>query len=238
MKVFEHQIEIEKDLAWKRILALLVLLAALPLIVFSLLAQHELLPFTGSPNGGRLPDLLPSDETPSLAVFRSSVMNGTKGELTGVWVEGLLAYEVIRGDGLSVPQDLNTASIYGWAAKRGVTAVMIHNDMGGTALYELKAGTQIAAVYGDGQVVWYVSRGITAYEAQSYSADGFQGPFRSWDCIRCSFDYSVEDIQQAHYTGTPHLAFQTCLEGSGRMGFIVVEADPIVPLQIAAPLSS
>ncbi len=228
MQISEKQIQIQKHPAAKLSIALLLGLAALLLLSLSISALQGQLPFTGINSGGRLPELLVSSETPSLPAFRSSVMNGMPGELTGVWVEGLLAYEVVLGDGVNVPQELNTASIYNWADQRGVTALMIHNNLGGTALYELEAGRQIAAVYGDGRVEWYISRGITAYEAQTYTADGFQGPFRSWDCEGCSFAFSVEDIQQIHYSGSPHIAFQTCLEGTGRMGFIVVEADPMI----------
>ena len=213
---------------------ILALLAAL-LISSSQVAFGSPIPFTGS--SGRLPELLGTRDVPSLTSFRRTVMNGVPGELTGVWVDGLLAYEVVAGDGATVPQVPNTASLYDWAGEHGVTALMIHNNLGGTALYDLEAGMRIAAVYGDGQIAWYVSRGITAYEARSYSVQGFQGPFRAWDCERCGFDYSVEDIQATHYNGSPHLAFQTCLESSGRMGFIIAEADPLMAFQSGPPPS-
>lgn len=219
------------NLAAKLRFAFLVGLAALLLLSFSTSAIHTQLPFTGISGHGQLAELIVPNEVPSLPVFRRSVINGKPDDLTGVWVDGLLAYEVVRGDGINVPQMPDTASIYKWADQRGVTALMIHNNLGGSALYELEEGRQIAAIYGDGRIGWYVSRGFTAYEAQAYTVNGFSGPFRPWDCESCSFETSVEEIQAAHYTGSPHLAFQTCLEGSGRMGLIVIEADPITILQ-------
>ena len=227
-----HSLQIQDQLA-RDVRALLVV-AAILLVSSSQAPFNGRVPFTGS-SDGRFPEQLSTNDTPSLTVFRSTVMNGIPDELTGVWVEGLLAYEVVAGDGANVPHVPNTAALYDWASKRGVTALMIHNNLGGTALYELEAGMRIAAVYGDGHIIWYVASDITAYEASSYSAQGFKGPFRAWDCERCAFDYSVEDIQANHYTGRPHLAFQTCLEGSGRMGFIVLEAEPLAAFQYGSP---
>jgi hypothetical protein len=214
----------EQNLKAYRTISLLFLALSIFIQILQGYFQRQL-PRTGAQIGNLLPALLTSKDIPSLREFRLSVVNGNPAELTGVWVEDLLAYRVVRETGWSVPAEENSASIYPWAEQRGVTVLLIHDNLGGSALYELEAGLHIAAIYGDGQTVWYTSRGLSAYEAQTYSAEGFAGPFRAWDCATCSFELSVEDIQQTHFSGSPHLAFQTCLSDSERQGLVVVEAD-------------
>jgi len=161
---------------------------------------------------------------PSLEEFRRSVMNGNANQLTGIWVEDILAFKVSPGTHSYAPSTRNTASVYSWADDHGVTALLIHNYLGGTLLYQLNAGMYIAVVYGNGGVDWYLSRGGTWYEARNYSPSGFKGPFRIWSCGDCDFDISVQDIRWRHYAGTPHLAFQTCVETADRVGLVIIDA--------------
>jgi hypothetical protein len=160
----------------------------------------------------------------SLEEFRRTVTNGHANQLTGIWVDGVLAFKVSPGTHSYAPSTRNTASIYNWADNHGVTALLIHNYLGGTLLYQLNSGMYIAAIYGNGGVDWYVARNDTWYETRNYSPSGFKGPFRFWSCGDCDFDISVEDIRWRHYAGTPHLAFQTCVETADRVGLLIIDA--------------
>ncbi len=164
------------------------------------------------------------DDVPSLDAFRRSVTNGNGAQLTGIWVDGILAYKVLPGSKNKASSRQNTAVIYQWAEGHGVTALLVHNYLGGTRLYNLDPGVRIAAIYGNGAVDWYLSRGGTWYESRDYSDGGFKGPFRLWSCSGCKFDISVDDIRWRHYSGAHHLAFQTCAYSEGRTGIIIVEA--------------
>lgn len=161
---------------------------------------------------------------PSLEDFRRGLGNGRSDQIVGVWVEDILAFKVSPGVHSSAPVVRDTAAIYNWADDHGVTALLIHNYLGGTRLYHLNPGEKIAAIYGDGGVDWYVVRNGTWYETRHHAHSGFKGPFRIWSCQNCDFDISVRDIRWRHYSGTPHLAFQTCVETAGRVGFMIVDA--------------
>ncbi len=146
-------------------------------------SQLDTYPAIASGADAPTPNPLPLfDDVPLLDDFRLSVMNGNSAQITGVWVDGILAYKVLPGSTNIAPNQQNTASIYQWADDHGVTALLIHNYLGGTRLYSLNAGVRIALIYGNGGVDWYLSRGGTWYEARNYPASGFKGPFRKWSC--------------------------------------------------------
>jgi hypothetical protein len=163
-------------------------------------------------------------ELTSLEAFRRSVMNGRSDQLTGIWVEDVLAFRVQPGPTSHAPVVKDTFSIYKWAWKHGVVGLLIHDYRGGTQLYQLNPGVRIAAIYGNGGVDWYVSRGGAWYESRSGSFSGFAGPFRIWSCADCDFDVSVRELQYRHYAGNHRLAFQTCVTAEGRTGLVIIEA--------------
>jgi hypothetical protein len=131
---------------------------------------------------------LTTSSQPSLEAFRRHVMNGKSDQLTGIWVEDVLAFHVQGGLTSRAPAAKDTLSIYNWAWKNGVVGLLIHNYRGGTQLYQLNPGVRIAAIYGNGGVDWYLSRGGTWYESRSPSSGGVAGPFRIWSCEGCAFD--------------------------------------------------
>ena len=189
---------------------------------FSKAHFYQSIPFYDGGHMSSLPALF--DDVASLDAFRRSVTNGNSAQLTGIWVEDTLAFRVQAGLTTYAPTSKDTLSIYRWAWEHGVMGLLIHNYRGGTKLYQLNPGIMIAAIYGDGEVDWYVTRGGTWYEAQTYSSRGFTGPFRIWSCGDCDFDISVQDIRWRHYAGTPHLAFQTCVETADRVGLVIIDA--------------
>jgi hypothetical protein len=164
------------------------------------------------------------DDIPPLEEFRQSVMTGESALVTGIWSEGILAYKVVKGNGNYVPSQPNTASTYDWAIDHDVTGLLIHDYLGGSRIYHMTPGTQIAVIYGNGDLDWYVSQGGTWYEAKYYSAQGCSGPFRIWDCGECTFEFTVEDILWQHYAGIPHIAIQTCVKDNSRFGMAIYEA--------------
>lgn len=151
-------------------------------------------------------------------------MNGNANQLTGIWVEGVLVFKVLPGTHSYASSTRDTASVYSWADDHGVTALLIHNYLGGTLLYQLNSGMYIAAIYGNGGVDWYVARNDTWYETRNYSPSGFKGPFRIWSCGDCDFDISVQDIRRRHFAGTPHLGFQTCVESARQVSLFIIDA--------------
>jgi len=165
-----------------------------------------------------------SRELPSLEAFRRSVSGGDAGRLAGIWVEDVLAFRVQPGLTSHAPAAKDTFSIYKWAWKHGVVGLKVHDYRGGTRLYQLNPGVRIAAIYGNGGVDWYVSRGGAWYESRSGSSGGFAGPFRIWSCADCDFDVSVRELQYRHYAGNHRLAFQTCVTAEGRTGLVIIEA--------------
>ncbi len=151
-------------------------------------------------------------------------MNGQPGQLSGIWVEDILAFRVKPGLTRYAPREKDTVSIYDWAWENGVVGLLIHDYRGGTKLYHLNPGVRIAAIYGNGGIDWYVSRGGTWYDSRDSASGGFAGPFRIWSCTDCDFDISVRELQNRHYAGNHRLAFQTCVMVAGRGGLMIVEA--------------
>ena len=180
--------------------------------------------FSLSLEGSLLEPPWASNSQPSLEAFRRSVMNGRADQLTGIWVEDVLAFRVQSGLTSHAPAVKDTFSIYNWAWQHGVVGLLIHNYRGGTQLYKLNPGVRIAAIYGNGGADWYVSRGGTWYESNSGSSGGFSGPFRIWSCEDCDFDASVRELHERHYAGNHRLAFQTCVYAEGRVGLVIIEA--------------
>jgi hypothetical protein len=180
--------------------------------------------FSTSPEGTMLKVPQATNSQPPLEEFRRTVMNGRPDQLTGIWVEDILAFRVQQGLTRRAPAVKNKLSIYKWAWQNGVVGLLIHNYSGGTQLYKLNPGVRIAAIYGNGGVDWYLSRGGTWYESRSGSSGGFTGPFRIWSCDTCSFDISVRELHNRHYSGDHRLAFQTCVYAEGRVGLVIIEA--------------
>jgi hypothetical protein len=183
--------------------------------------------------GGELSRDRGSPDLPSLETFRRHVMNGNPDQLTGIWVEDVLAFHVQQGLTSRAPEVKDTLSIYNWAWKNGVVGLLIHNYRGGTQLYQLNPGVGIAAIYGNGGVDWYLSRGGTWYESRTAPSGGFAGPFRIWSCDGCAFDVSSRDLHNRHYAGNHRLAFQTCVRSEGRMGLVIIEAYLDYPPELA-----
>jgi hypothetical protein len=168
---------------------------------------------------------------PSLEKFRRRVMNGHPDQLAGIWVEDVLAFRVQQELTSNAPASKDTLSLYNWAWKNGVVGLLIHNYLGGTQLYKLNPGVRIAAIYGNGRVDWYLSRGGTWYESRTSSSGGFAGPFRIWSCEDCAFDLSGWDLHNRHYAGYHRLAFQTCVYAEGRVGLVIIDAYLDWPLE-------
>jgi len=190
---------------------------------FSKAPFYQTIPFYAGDHMPSLPALF--DDVPSLDAYRRSVTNGNSAQLTGIWVEDTLAFRVQAGLTTYASTSKDTLSIYRWAWEHGVVGLLIHNHRGGTKLYQLNPGMMIAAIYGNGRIDWYVSRGGTWYESQSYSSRGFAGPFRIWSCTECDFDLTVQNLRHRHYIGNHHLAFQTCVTVGGRVGLVIIEAN-------------
>jgi hypothetical protein len=168
-------------------------------------------------------------DVPDLETFKLNVWSGNPDQVTGIWVEGVLAFTVEEGHGNYVPSRPFTASTYEWGIDHGVTALLIHNHLGGTRLYDLETGTRIAVVSGTGEINWYRASGGTWYEADQFSMEGFAGPFRTWTCTNCAFSLSVNDLRWRHYAGPHHLAIQTCVQIDDRVGLVIYEAHYLGP---------
>lgn len=159
--------------------------------------------------------------------FIAQVSNGQNQELRGVFVEDVLALEVVQqpeGDGMFVSDTPGTVTQFQSAARNGVTGLLAHNYLSGDLFFSLDLDQVVNLVFGDGSIVQYVITDIQSYEKLPGSIQ--DSYYRNLDTGE---DWSTPDLFNLVYTGGDRITFQTCIKkGSDwTWGRIFIIATPI-----------
>ena len=158
--------------------------------------------------------------------FLAEVITGESQVLTGVYVEGRLAYRVQQqpaGDyGYIAPQaDIVTQFML---TLPQVTGLLAHNNLAGKDFDRLTTGDEVLLVEGDGLVRRYRVAGADEYQAlQPFSATSDLLHLESGETL------TTAEVFARYYMGEEHVTFQTCIErgGNSSWGRLFVVALPV-----------
>jgi len=164
---------------------------------------------------------------PEFSEFVLSVTDGEAGVVRGVYVPNSFAYQVVQQpveDYGYVSTDAEMVTQFSSANQYGVTGLLAHNYLAGSAFSELAVGQEIRVVYGDGDIEYYQVSIISSFRA----IDPLSATSNFID-LSTNVEYTVQDIFYQFYTGKEHVTFQTCIaKGSdASWGRLFVVAYPI-----------
>ncbi|HLD93400.1 MAG TPA: hypothetical protein VI703_04280 [Anaerolineales bacterium] len=160
--------------------------------------------------------------------FAASVSNGNANQITGIYVDGVLANKVTRqpeGNAGYVTTNENEVSQFRMAAQYGSNAFLGHNYLAGAVFFELSEGQVITVVYGDGRMADYQIQSIRHFQALSPNS-----PYSKF----VDLDGSGETLTAAElfyqmYNSDNPVVLQTCIanEGISTWGRLFVIAVPL-----------
>ncbi len=157
----------------------------------------------------------PANRFPSVEEFAADVRS--QG-MNGLWADGLFAYRFYAADWGIVPDSMNTAAYSGY---KGYHAYFIHNYLGGSRLYNVNIGVQVAVITADG-IDWYSIDGVYRFAGTS-TGNGceYTAPFYDWDGGNA---YSAMDLVSTYYSSP--FAIQTCICTGNKNGILILTGSP------------
>ncbi len=167
--------------------------------------------------------------------FIDSVRDGNSAALRGVYVQDLMAFQIIQqpaGSPAFVAQNADQFTQFGLAAESGNVGLLAHNYLAGKSLADLARGDTVFLVYGDGHTESFVVRDILRYQALDPNS-----PYSDFKNLDTQAIFSAQEIFQQVYGGERHVTFQTCIEANGNLswGRLFVIAEPASEVGISAP---
>ena len=191
-------------------------------------------------------EIQPEIETVEVAVesasnlqsFVASVLNGQADQITGIYADGLMAYEVVRqpkGNLAYVSADADDITLFDLAAQYGTQAFLAHNYLAGASFSELDLNMIITLVYGDGHLAYF--RVADIHEYQALSPDSTQSNFVD---LETGQEISNSTLFNQMYNNNDAIVFQTCItrEGNTTWGRLFVEAVPASEDEVKAAQTS
>jgi hypothetical protein len=159
--------------------------------------------------------------------FISSVSNGNASQITGIYVEGALAYAVGNqpsGNGAYVTETPGEVTKFGLAAEYGTQAFLAHNYLAGSAFLTLSEGQIITLVYGDGSTADFVIQDVQRFQA--LSPDSTQSAFVN---LADGKQLSASTLFHKMYNSDNSVVLQTCIanEGISTWGRLFIIAVPL-----------
>jgi len=136
----------------------------------------------------------------------------------GIWSEGLFAFEAYGMGWGQVPGVANTAS---YATYETYGAYFIHDYLGGSKLYSLRAGTRVAVIRPT-SIDWFVINNTPAFMGTPNGMTcGYQEPYVTWgQDFATGTKYTTLDIIHTYYSMP--FAIQTCYCAGGVGGVYIV----------------
>lgn len=158
--------------------------------------------------------------------FVASVNTGKTNQVSGVYVQDVLAYAVVRqnGNAAYVSGDPDIVTQFAMAADYGSTAFLAHNFLAGAAFFQLSEGQVITLVYGDGSTADFQITSIRRFQA--LSPESTQSSFIDLDTNE---KLSTSDLFYSMYNSDNPVVLQTCIdnEGVSSWGRLFVIAVPL-----------
>lgn len=159
--------------------------------------------------------------------FVASVSNGKASQVTGIYVEDVMAYSVVRqpsGNSAFVSANAGEVTQFGLAAQYGSQAFLAHNYLAGASFTSLSQGQIITVVYGDGSSQQFRIESIKRYQA--LSPDSTQSSFVD---LESGKQLSASNLFHTVYNSDNSVVLQTCIsqDGVSTWGRLFITAVPL-----------
>jgi hypothetical protein len=162
----------------------------------------------------------------SFDTFVASVSTGNANQITGVFVDGVLAYNVTgqNGNASYVNENQNEVTKFALAAEYGTQAFLAHNYLAGGAFFNLTEGQIVTLVYGDGSSADF--RIETTRRFQALSPDSTQSSFVD---LESGEKLSNSELFHTVYNSDNSVVLQTCIaqDNVSTWGRLFVIAVPL-----------
>jgi hypothetical protein len=149
-----------------------------------------------------------------LQSFVEEVYTGQPNVLTGVFVDGVFAMDIVQQPSNQpgfISSEEEKITEFRLAKDYGTTGLMAHNYLAGQAFFQLEAGQAIYLVYGDGEI-----EAFTIAEVKKYKALSPNSPYSEFvDLEKSNVQVSAEDLFYHIYGQEGALIMQTCIENEG-----------------------
>ncbi|MCL4257228.1 MAG: hypothetical protein KJZ53_01715 [Anaerolineales bacterium] len=170
-----------------------------------------------------------AEAAPAVAAFSSfvnSVSNGNSAQVTGIYVDGVMAYGVVGqgGNAAFVSEQPNVVTQFGLASQYGSQGFLAHNYLAGGAFASIGIGQTITLVYGDGSTRDFQVTGTQSYQA--LSPDSTQSNFVD---LNSGEQITASTLFHKVYNNKNSLVLQTCIEQDGisTWGRLFITAVPL-----------
>lgn len=159
--------------------------------------------------------------------FVNEVYTGENGVVRGVYVPGVFAYPIIQqpqNNDIFVSNKSDLLTQFHLAEQNGITGLLAHNFLSGSAFYKLDLGQDIWIVYGDKELKRY--QVVSTHQFQKVEPSNLYSHLID---LNTQAELTVSEVYSQFYRGPHHLVFQTCLAGEGRLdwGLFFVMAVPV-----------
>jgi hypothetical protein len=168
---------------------------------------------TSTPTPTCTPTLEPTPtpkEAPFFDQFVASLINGNSWQVVGVYVEGLMAFQVVQQPDSNpgyVSTQNNVVTYFTLVYRMtGNTGLLAHNYLAGIYYYELAPGQMVTLIYGDGRTEDYIVQVSQEYQALSPSS-----PTSNFVDLYSGETLSSTDLFYRVYSGSSRTTFQTCI---------------------------
>ena len=169
---------------------------------------------------------------PSLTDFARSVQNDQPDQVTGIFVQGVLAFPVIQQpkSNPGYVSDLpDTVTQFRMASQHHTIGLLAHDYLAGSTFTNILPGTEIFLVFGKGKMRHY-----QVYEVQQYQALSPSDPYSKFVNLSDQRSFSADQLFY-HTYGLGHdlLVLQTCIStpSTPSWGRIFIIARPVETLQ-------
>ncbi len=160
--------------------------------------------------------------------FVASVSNGKANQVTGLFVDNVMAYQVTgqpNGDLSYVSTDPTKITEFGLARQYGSEGLLAHNYLAGAYFFKLSKGDIITLVYGDGSTANFQIDEVRSFQA--LSPESTQSHFVDQETGK---ELSASGLFNQIYNSSHALVLQTCItkDGESSWGRLFVMASPVV----------
>ncbi|MEZ0395391.1 MAG: hypothetical protein ABWK53_03025 [Anaerolineales bacterium] len=168
-------------------------------------------------------------DLPDLPAFIRQVANGQAQQVTGIYVEGVLALPVIQqpsGQPAYVSTAPETVTQFSAASDFGSLGFLAHNTLAGAHFFDIRVGDLIVLIYGDGHTRSYQVTGLRRFQATHPTS-----PYSNFIDLDQGGMLTYSDLFYQTYGVAGQLVMQTCIAANGNdsWGRLFVLAMPYVP---------
>lgn len=165
--------------------------------------------------------------------FIASVTSGETSQVTGIYVDGVLANAVVgqpSSNPAYVSEAANVLTHFEMAAQYGSQAFLAHNFLAGASFSQLSIGQIITLVYGNGSTADFQIQTILRYQALSPTST--QSRFVD---LGNGSELSASELFYTVYNSDNPVVLQTCIENQGDIswGRLFVQATPILDTAVS-----